>query len=373
MKILVCYPMKSLAKTYLPASAEALVAETTDEFYRFANLYHPDTAILFSEMFTDPVWEWLPVVKATLPADSRVIIIPLYRDEWLIRKVLQEKSYEGVYLLSAKLSQEEIRDQVSQILLVENSSAPLGTQTGNGCVFSLMSYGGSGVTTFCINFPVLLARQLPAASILVLDMNYTKPDLSRFFKLRKHQLALFRPDFVDVKTARNRNWKRVCKQSEHMPNLYYADAAVRWKSAEISTMMTVFREQFDYVYLDWGYCFSEPETINRVMTVADRNILFARADPFSLENAREWVRAQRKRGVESEILLSHLDKGQPYRIGEEISLYGVLPRISETRLMQSQKSSSVLIEEWLPPKIYLSSLQKIAKAEYSAKGTVLSG
>lgn len=375
MKLVVCYPMKSLAKTYLPPSAEALVAESAEEFFRFVHLYRPDTAILFSEMFTKPAWEWLPAVKASLPAECPMIIVPLYRDEWLICKVLHEMSCEGVYLLSAQLSQEEIRDQIGQILACKEKPVDreARNQSGRGQVLTLMSYGASGVTTFCINFPVLLARQLPDKSILVLDMNHTKPDLSRFFKLQKHQLALFRPDFVDVKTASKRSWKNICKQSEHMPNLFYAHAAVKWRSAEISTMMAVFRQQFDYVYLDWGYCFPETETMQRVMSVADRNILFVRADPFSIENGKEWVRSQCARGVKCEVLLSHLEKGQPFRIGEEISLYGVLPRISETRLMQSQRSNSVLIEELFPPKVYISSLQEIAKAEYSVKGVVLSG
>lgn len=372
MKILVCYPMKSLAKTYMPPFVEVLVAESTEEFFRFVHLYRPDTAILFSEMFTTPAWEWLPAVKDALPVHASMIIVPLYRDEWLIRQVAQEMCSEGMYLLSAQLSQAEIRDQISRILDLADKPAERGTE-GEGNVLSLMSYGASGVTTFCINFPVLLARQQPDATILVLDMNHAKPDLSRFFKLQKYQLALFRPDFFDVTTAGKRNWKRVCRQSEHMPNLFYAHAANKWRSSEISNMIAVFRQQFDYVYVDWGYCFPETETMHRLMAVADRNLLFVRAEPFSIENAREWIRVQRDRGVECEVLLSHLDKGQPFRIGEEVSLYGVLPRISESRLMQSQRSSSVLIEELFPPKPYVSSLQEIAKAEYSAKSAVLSG
>ncbi|TGU52169.1 hypothetical protein EN829_070655, partial [Mesorhizobium sp. M00.F.Ca.ET.186.01.1.1] len=62
MKILVCYPMKSLAKTYMPTSSELLVAESAEEFPRLARLYQPDATVVFSEMFTSPAWEWLPSV-----------------------------------------------------------------------------------------------------------------------------------------------------------------------------------------------------------------------------------------------------------------------------------------------------------------------
>jgi cellulose biosynthesis protein BcsQ len=310
-----------------------------------------------------------------MPAQTSMIIVPLYRDEWLIRKVLQEMCCEAIYLLSAQLSQEEIRDQISGILRISDNSAEKETNKarGDGKVFSLMSYGASGVTTFCINFPVLLARQQQDAEILVLDMNAAKPDLSRFFKLQKYQLALYRPDFLDANIAGRRSWKQVCKQSEFAPNLFYAHAANKWRSAEISNMIEVFRKQFDYVYVDWGYCVPETETLYRIMEVSDHNLLFARADPFGIESAREWIRGQRERGATCEVLLSHLDKGQPFRIGEEVSLYGVLPRISESRLWQSQRSSSVLVEELFPPKTYINSLIEIAKAEYSGKSAVLSG
>lgn len=372
MKILVCYPMKSLAKTYLPRSVEALVAESDDEYFRLVHLYRPDTAIIFSEMFSTPVWEWLPSVQSALPAHSSLIIVPLYRDEGLIRQVVDELSLQRVYLLSSQLSQSEIREQICFILGFVHDSKETESRSGRGQVCTMMSYGASGITTFCINFPILLARQNPEKRIIVLDMNDAKPDLTRFFKLHQHQLALFRPDFLEATTASKRDWIRVCKQSDHMSNLFYAHAANKWKSAELSNMMEAFRQQFDYIYVDWGYCFPETEAMLRMMHIADRNLLFVRADPFSIENAKEWIRGWKKRGITCEVLLSHLDKGHPYRIGEEVTLYGVVPRISESRLMQSHQSSSVLIEELFPPKSYISSLEEIAKAEYSNKSVVLS-
>lgn len=373
MKILVCYPMKSLVKTYLPASSDALVAESADEFVRLAKLYRPEAAVLFTEMFVSPVWEWLPMVKSAIVPGVPLIIVPLYRDEALVRQVSEEMEWEGIYVLSAQLSQEEIRDKISLILGFQNQDLRSYTGAGKGRVYALMSYGASGITTFCINFPVLLARQHPDKRIIVLDMNDAKPDLTRFFKLQKHQLALFRPDFLDLQTALNRDWISVCKQSVHRRNLYYAHAASKWRSSEISNLIEAIRSQFDYVYIDWGYCFPETETMQRLLHSTDRNLLFVRADPFSIESAREWIQSWAGRGVHCEVLLSHLDKGQsPFRIGEDIALYGVVPRISESRLMQSQSSNSVLVEEFFPPKIYVSSLQEIARAQYAMNSAVLS-
>ncbi|QRG67846.1 hypothetical protein [Brevibacillus choshinensis] len=371
MKIIVCYPMKSLAKTYMPDSSEALVAETSEEFFRYVQHYQPDAAVVFSEMFSAPAWEWLPSVKASLSDMSPLLIIPLYRDEALIQKVAEEMKLQGVYVLSAQLSQEEIRNQISLILGLEDDAQVRITGDRQGIVYALMSYGSSGITTFCINYPVVLAKQNPDKRIAVLDMNEAKPDLTRFFKLQKHQLALFRPDFLDANSAKKRNWMSVCKQSAHLPNLYYAHAATRWKSSEMTNLISAFRHQFDFVYLDWGYCFPESETLQRMIFSADRNLLFVRADPFSLENARQWIHSWRERGVTCEVLLSHLDKGQPFRIGEDIALYGVVPRIHEGRLMQSHRSSSVLVEEFLPPKPYLTSLKQIAEAESFEKSVVL--
>lgn len=370
MKILVCYPMKSLVKTYMPVASEVLVAESPYDLVRLVDLYQPDAAVIFSEMYTTPAWVWLPEIKSSLPKNAPLIIVPLYRDEELIKQVMDELTLEGIYLLSAKLSQEEIRSKISLILgFIEESPHHLSNEN-DGLVYALMSYGASGITTFCINYPILLARQYPDKRIVVLDMNHAKPDLTRFFKLHQHQLALFRPDFLNMQTAMKRNWKTVCKQSVHMPNLYYAHAASKWKSSEVTNMIAAFRTQFDYVYIDWGFCFPETEAMQRLVYTADRTLLFVRSDPFSIESSREWIRIWREKGVECEVLLSHLDQGQPNRIGEDIALYGVVPRISESRLMESQRSSSVLVEEFFPPKLYISSLKEIAKAEYEVRRAV---
>lgn len=370
MKILVCYPMKSLVKTYMPASSEALVAESSEDFQRLVYLYQPDSAVIFSEMFTTPAWVWLPSVRSSLPKQVPLIIVPLYKDESIIKHVIEELLLEGIYLLSAQLSQEEIRSQISLILGFIEETVGHWERKSEGLVYSLLSYGAAGITTFCINYPILLAKQHPDRSIVVLDMNRAKPDLTRFFKLQHNQLALFRPDFLDVHTAAKRNWRSICKQSIHRPNLYYAHAASLWKSWEITNIIAAFRMQFDYVYIDWGYCFPETEAMQRLLFTADRNLLFVRADPFSIESSNEWIRFWREKGVQCEVMLSHLDQGQPYRIGEDIALYGIVPRISESRLIESQRSNSVLVEEFFPPKLYISSLREIVKAEYGVRKAV---
>jgi cellulose biosynthesis protein BcsQ len=371
MRTLVCFPMKSLAKTYMPTECESLVAESAEEYFRLAKLYQPGAAVLFSEMFDEPVWEWLPRVQEVLPEGVPVIIVPLYKDESLIAKVKEETDPAGLYILPATLNQEEIREKIALILGVSQKSEELPTAKGDGIVYTLMSYGSSGITTFCINYPILLAKRNPDKRIVVLDMNAQKPDLTRFFKLQQHHLALFRPDLLEMRTAAARNWERGCKQISHIPNLYYASATCSWKSGEISNLLTALRQQFDYVYIDWGYCFPETEALQRLIYASDRNLFFVRADPFGIENAKAWIHAWAERGVEYQVMLSHLDKGQTYRIGEGISVYGVVPRISDTRLIQSHRSHSVLVEEIFPPKPYVTSLQAMVDAVHADKGAVV--
>jgi cellulose biosynthesis protein BcsQ len=147
---------------------------------------------------------------------------------------------------------------------------------------------------------------------------------------------------------------------------------MKWKSYELSNLLAVLRQQFDYIYIDWGYCFPESEALQRLLFNADRNLLFVRADPFSIENATNWIRKWAERGVDYQVLLSHLDKGQAHRLGKDISVYGVVPRISEYRINQAQRSHSVLVEEFFPPKPYISSLQAIVEAEKKERGAVIS-
>ncbi|MEJ8547133.1 hypothetical protein [Brevibacillus borstelensis] len=371
MKTIVCYPVKSLVHTYMPAGCQVLVSESSADFYRLAKLYQPDAAVLFAEMFETPVWDWLPKARDTLQPETPIVVVPLYHNEWLMKEVVQKADLSGIYILSANLSQEEIRTGIGKIFGLDDEAKTPGSSEDKGMIYALMSHGGAGVTTFCINYPILLAKQNPDKEILVLDMNVHKQDLTRFFKLQKYQLSLFRPDLSDVGTARSRKWRTICKQSNHLPNLFCANATSNWRSVEISNLMASLREQFDFIYIDWGYSFPETEAMQRLMYTADRKLLFVRSDPFSIEGAKEWIKSWEKRGVECQVMLSHNDKGQTHRIGEGISVYGVVPRISDDRLRQSHRTHSVLVEEFLPPKPYVMSLQAIMETEKTGRGAVV--
>ncbi|USG65984.1 hypothetical protein NDK47_01095 [Brevibacillus ruminantium] len=373
MKTIVCYPVKSLVYTYLPSKCQALVSESSTDFFRLAKLYQPEAAVLFSEMFETPVWDWLPKVREALPTETRIIVVPLYQNERLVKEVVEVADLNGVYTLLANLSQEEIRKAIGQIFGweeedVERQRIPPERQ---GLIYALMSHGGAGITSFCINYPVLLAKEYPEKRILVLDMNLHKQDLTRFYKLQQFQLSLFRPDLLDMRTARQRDWGKLCKQSSYCPNLFYANATSNWKSVEISNLMTTLREQFDFVYIDWGYSFPETEALKRLVHIADRNLFFVRSDPFSIEGAKEWIKSWNQRGIDYQVMLSHMEKGQVNRIGEGISVYGVVPRISDDRLSQSHRTHSVLVEEFLPPKPYITGLQAIMQAEKMVRGAVV--
>jgi cellulose biosynthesis protein BcsQ len=370
MKTLVCYPMKSLVNSFLPDRCDALTAENVDDFFRMAVSYKPEAVVLFSEMFPAPVWEWVPAVQACLPNHVPTIIVPLCKDEALINIVVKEAELLKTYVLSPAATHEELRSKIGMILgLTEGQKEP--DQRGTGSVYALMSYGASGITTFCINYPILLAKRNPDKRIAVIDMNGEKPDLTRFFKLQQHQLALYRPDLLDLTAAAKRNWAAVCKQSSSLENLYYANGTNKWRSYEIYNLIEALRHQFDYVYIDWGYCFPETEALQRMLLSADRNLFFVRADPFSVENAKAWIKRWADHGIQHEVLVSHFDKGIPHRIGEGISVYGVVPRISDNRLIQSHLSHSVLVEEFFPPKQYINSLQAIVDSEKRERGAVI--
>lgn len=371
MKTIVCYPVKSLVHTYLPSKCQVLVSESAGDFFRLAELYQPEAAVVFSEMFEMPAWEWLPKVRQSLPPEAPIVIVPLYQNEHLIKEVVEGAGLAGVYVLSAHLSQKEIQRDIGHIFDCQEEEIPVENAEKRGLIYALISHGGAGITTFCINYPILLAKEHPEKAVLVLDMNVHKPDLTRFFKLGQHQVSLFRPDLLDIRTAKRRDWRKVCKQHNHVSNLFYANATSNWKSTEVSNLMAALREQFDYIYVDWGYGFPETEALQRFMHTADRNLLFVRSDPFSMEAAKDWIKSWEARGIECQVMLSHMEKGQAHRIGEGISVYGVVPHIPGERLSQSHRTSSVLVEEFLPPKPYMMGLQAILHAEKAVKGAVV--
>jgi hypothetical protein len=374
MKIIVCYPMKSLVQTFMPGGCEVLITENERECFQQLSSFTPDAAIFFSESFMMPIWEWVPQVRALIHPDIPIIIVPLHKDEQFINRIIDEKNLQNTFLLPANLTYQEICQKIGLILRMdENLMNHANGQPVSGSVYALMSYGAAGITTFCVNYPVLLAKRHPDKRIAVIDMNVEKPDLSKYFGLQEHQLSMFRPDLIHSEMAQKRNWLTAFKRSESQQNLYYSSATSKWKSYEISTLLSIMRRCFDYSYLDWGYCFPETEALQRLLQESDHNIFFARADPFSMESAKKWINKWGKLGVSQQLLVSHSDGTQisSRRIREGVSIYGIVPRISDDRLIQSHQSRSVLVEEIFPPKTYLNSLQAIAEAEHRREGAVM--
>lgn len=374
MKILVCYPMKSLVPSFIPEGCQTFVAENDEECRRQLTHVIPDAAVLFSEGFSRPLWEWIPAIRSSLSADIPMIIVPLHKDEYLIKRIVEELHLERVFILAGALTYQEISGQIAQILDIRtDTKCGVLREKREGTVFTLLSYGGAGITTFCINFPVLLAKRHSDKRVVVIDMNMEKPDLSRFFGLDNHQMSLFRPDLLSYELAEKRNWLQACKRSDNQPNLYYSSATCNWKNYEISTLLAVLRKNFDFIYLDYGYCFPETDALERLLLESDRNIFFIRADPFSIESAKKWMKGWERKKVATELMISHFDRSQlsTRKIREGVPLYGIVPRISDDRIIQSHETRSVLVEEIFPPKSYLSCLSAIAESEESREGAAI--
>lgn len=376
MKTLVCYPMKSLVSCYMPEECEVITTENESAFFQLAAIYRTEAAVLFSEMFSTPVWEWIPQTAAVLPKDIPIVIVPLHKDEEMVRQIVEEAALHNIYVLSALLTSEEIRSQVALLLDLTTSAYRHKTtieRGKGGKIYSLMSYGAAGITTFCINYPVLLARQLQEKKIAVVDMNMEKPDLTHFFKLHRFQVSFYRPDLIEQRRASTRDWTTVFKQSAYAENLFYSSGVSKWKSYEISNLLAVLRYHFDFIYLDWGYCFPETEALQRVLHEADEQLFFARADPFNLESATKWIRKWEAQQIKHQLVISHFDSGHMSvrHIRESLPVYGVVPRISDNRVIQSHQNKSVLIEEILPPKQYISSLQAMAEADRYGGGVAI--
>ncbi|WP_134685205.1 hypothetical protein [Brevibacillus migulae] len=374
MRIVVCYPMRSLVASFVPEGFETLVAENEEECARQLSIHRPDAAILFSETFSRPIWEWVPAIRSVMQAEIPMIIVPLHRDEALIKRIVEELSLQRIYILAGALTYKEISLQISQILQIskEREHGEILNPRG-GMVYTLLSYGGAGITTFCINYPVLLAKRHPDKRIAVIDMNQEKPDLSRFFGLREYQLSLYRPDLLSFELADKRNWLQAFKKSESQKNLFYSSATSNWRNYEISTLLAILKKNFDFIYLDYGYCFPENDAMERLLLESDRNIFFIRADPFSIEGAKNWMKRWEKKDVSVELMVSHFDRSQisTRRIREGVPLYGIVPRISDDRVIQSHESRSVLVEEIFPPKSYISCLNALAEAEQSREGAAI--
>ncbi|MFM1655041.1 hypothetical protein ACI7RC_23545 [Brevibacillus sp. B_LB10_24] len=379
MKAVVCYPMRSLVKAFMPSECSTVVAEDLTECLLYAAVYKPEVCVIFTESVNQPVWEWLPTLSEAFPPEMIKVIIPVYKDEQLVNRIVEAKGLPHTYVLPASLSYEEIGSRLCSILGFAdkkvNVLANEAWKENRGLVFTLTSYGSAGVTTFCINLPVLLAKQHPGMSVAVVDMNIEKPDLTGFFGLSGHQLSLYRPDLVTLQAADQRNWLAAFKRSPTLNNLYYTCGASRWESYEISTLLAVFRKRFDFVFIDWGYCFPETEAMQRLQSECDFHLMFVRSDPFSLSNAARWFGKQQKKGVSHQLVISHFAKeGISLQRIKEVTgapVFGKVSRLQESRAAYSLQSNSILVEEIFPPKDYISSLQTFVEEITGWKGAAI--
>lgn len=368
MRVLVCYPFKTLVRSFIPSECEVLTVEKETELSSISSLYQPQAVVLFTEAFSKQVWEWVPEALRILTPEMQKIFVSTHHDHSFVQKIVDDAGVQNAYVLPAGLTYSEIKEQLIMILGLQSfdqSQIRKEDQLNRAKVFTLLSYGSAGVTTFCINYPVLLAKRYPSAKIAVIDMNVEKPDLTKFFQLK--EMSLFRPDLLEADLAEKRNWLSIFTKSKAAKNLYYAGGACKWKGYEISSLLQVLRGRFDYVYLDWGFCFPETEGLHRLLKEADQNLFFVRADPFSFEHANKWMQKWNMEGINQQILVSHFEREEMggYRIKENMQVYGVLPHVPDGRVNHSHRSRSVLVEEFFPPKKYMNSLLQLVEAEHS--------
>lgn len=376
MKTLVCYPLKTLVSSFVPEEFEVIAVDDPERCFTQALLERPDVVILFSEAFHEPIWEWLPTLERRLSADTIKIIVPLHRDEVILEQMIDKRTFQRTYIIPASASHEEIRQHIRKILGFPLTDEGKTKTNRDGQVIALNSYGGAGVSTFCINYPVIFAKRFPDTKIAVIDMNVTKPDLTYFFQLFDHQLSLYRPDLVTINTAQQRDWSRIFKPSQHTPNLFYASGTCHWRGYEISTLTRVLREYFDYIFLDWGVSFLGSDSSSRLLLEADMHLFFTRPDPFSLFSARNWDKTWKADPAKTKLVVSHCDQEQlsPKRMKDMtgIPVCAMIPKLDSNRIIQSLKSSSVLVEELFPPKNYTACLTSLAVEMKRWKGVAVS-
>ncbi|UFJ40590.1 hypothetical protein LOK74_21640 [Brevibacillus humidisoli] len=379
MKTIVCFPMKSMVGTFMPPACEVLSTDQPEECFALAALYRPDAVILFSEMFDQPLWEWMPSLRSQLPAEMLKIIVPLHKDEQMMKRMVADEHFSNTYVLPASLTYQEISRQLESVLGLSAHDSVQTKQTERGKegkVYTLCSHGGAGVTTFAINYPAVLARRNPGLSVAVIDLSVEKPDLTHFFALDRHQLSLFRPDLISLAAAERRDWYLAFKPSDFIPNLFYSSGISRWRSHEISVLLAVLRSRFDFIFVDYGCCFPETEALHRLMQEADCNLFFARSDPFSLSGASNWAKRWQPLMPNLCLLVSSYERDAiSIRRIKEVSLlplYWSIPRLPSGRLVQSLLTRSVLVEELFPPREYINSLRGLAEEMVNREGVTVS-
>ncbi|MGC5328617.1 hypothetical protein [Brevibacillus sp. SYSU BS000544] len=368
MSILVCYPIKSLVQVFLPEGCEALTVENYEELSMKISGSTPCAIVIFTETMDVPPWDWLTWIYNQTSQDVVKIIVPLHRDEELIHRIIETSCMSNTFVLPAKLSNDEIRFQLTCLLGLGKDREPMHeTKMGEGKIYTLVSYGSAGVSTFCINYPVVLASLATDSKVAVIDFNVEKPDITNFFQLANNHLALYRPYLLNTGKAESQDWKSIFKRSAHLPNLYLATAATRWKGYEISSLLSALRKQFDYIFIDWGFCFREQEVLHRLLLMSDSSMFFVRPDPFNLESSRKWLSKWRNTTSPIQLVVSHYHKDEMsierIRSFMGTPVLGVVPRLSYSRVLHSLQSKSILVEELFPPKTYLNSLRSFALEE----------
>lgn len=371
MRVMVCYPIKSLVYSFMPKNCEVVTVENVEEMANQAGTFQPEAVVFYSEAINQPPWEWIEYIFSFLSPEVLKVIIPLHRDEEVINRIIEAKGLKNTVALPARLSHEEIKERL-QYLFGVNHSIPFTVEPRpSGKVYSLFSYGAAGVTTFCINYSAILASKLPTSTIAIIDFNLEKPDLTEFFQLSNSQLAFLRPYLLDTSKSDQQNWKSVFKRSDQFPNLYFSMGAIRWKVYEISTLLQSLQKQFDYVFVDWGFCFREPEVLQQLLLMSDRAYMFVRPDPFNLESSRKWLAKWKNTKIPFELIVSHYQKDDVSipRIQSILRapISGIVSRIPDSRVSYSLQSKSVLVKEAFPPKQYVASLTSIAKEEVVKK------
>ncbi|WP_139492553.1 hypothetical protein [Brevibacillus dissolubilis] len=376
MKTVVCYPMRSLVWGFIPPEFEVLAVDDDSTFYLQVIKYQPKLAVMFTEAFRQPVWDWVPALSLCLSDEIRKVIIPLHQDEALVQEIVTRKQIPNTYVLSASLSHDEIHQQLRLLTNLSTASVAKNMEVREtaqqGRVFSLIGAGSPGITTFCINFPLLLARQYPHKRIAVIDMNIQKPDLSSFFQLSKHQLARFRPDLIDARQAKKRDWLALCKPSEFSENLFYANAAAAWRNYELNMLLDVLRSHFDLVYLDWGNILPQREMMHLLLRESDQTMLFTRPDPFNLHLAAKLIEQYKNPAYSLQLIVSpfHKEEMSLRKISETVgvSVSQFIPYVEEGRLIQSLQSRSILVQELFPPKTYTNGLKMFIREEQAWEG-----
>lgn len=370
MKILVCHPLKALASLSVPSSSEVLAVEHLHEALHYQHTYHPNAIVLFSEAIQSPVWEWVPRLRELFPQETRKVILPLHRDRDLIVEIVAASDIPNVIVLESGLSLQEVRAKLTKLFgdgsREEIFIHPNENRKGNVILFS--SLGGTGVTTHCINFSAVLARQNPGNSVAVVDLNLTKPDLTSFFHLHKHHLAFHRPSIVCPKEEQRFDMMATFQKVKGIANLYAASAATAWKTYEVPNLIRFLRTRFDFVLLDYGSIYQHHELLLSFLSKCDEHHLLLKGDPFSVRRASEWIKKYGEKRCPMKIILTQTKEEHAALDTLKEHLVGTIPSLQSSRLFESLQQNSILVEEFFVPKAYMQSLRQLANKFLVRKG-----